>query len=190
MKDITEWTKPTEYPAGADGSGKVIPIDSQNAAIKASMDMLNHKLAEGFKSPEEEAFFLRTSLPLYISMTAFVLRKRGESYPHWISGNTPTPVGGSSLRWTGTKAEAVEIIYELVHVGVLNNGQATTLQVSRWFEQEFQIELGNASKTFQDIRNRRKETTSLALKMDKALRQYIDQLDNEDLEKNNHPRRA
>jgi hypothetical protein len=174
----------------ADETGKVIPIDSQNAIVKTAMDMLNQILAEGFKSQEEEAFFLRASLPLHISMSAFISRKREESYPHWISGDTSTTFGRSSLRWTGTKAEAVEIIYELVHVGVINNGQATIMQVAKWFEREFQIELGNVSKTFQDIRNRRKETTSFALKMDKALRQYIEQLDEEDLEKHNHSKRA
>jgi hypothetical protein len=77
-----------------------------------------------------------------------------------------------------------------VKVGVLNNGNASIMQVTRWFEQEFQIELVNVPKIFQDIRNRRKETTSLALKMDKALRQYIDQLDEEDMERNQNAKRA
>ena len=58
----------------------------------------------------------------------------------------------------------MEIIYELVHVGVLNNGQATIMQVAKWFEQEFQIKLVNVPKIFKDIRNRRKETTSLPSK--------------------------
>jgi hypothetical protein len=40
------------------------------------------------------------------------------------------------------------------------------------------------------LRNRKKETTSLALKMDKALRQYIEQLDEEELDKNNNSKRA
>jgi hypothetical protein len=174
----------------ADGSGKVVPIDSENARLKAAMDMLNQKLAEGFKSPEEEAFFLRSSLPLHILMSAFISRKRGESYPHWITGDTSLPDGRSPMRWTGTKAEAVEIIYELVHVRVLNNGQATIIQVTKWFEQEFQIDLGNVSKIFQDIRNRKKETTTLALRMDKALRQYIERLDEEEWENDIKSRRA
>jgi len=89
-----------------------------------------------------------------------------------------------------TKAEAVELIYELVKVGVLNNGNASIMQLTRWFEQEFQIELVNVPKIFQDIRNRRKETTSLALKMYKALRQYIEQPDEEEFEKNNRSKMA
>lgn len=84
----------------------------------------------------------------------------------------------------------VELFYELVKVGVLNNGNASIMQVIRWFEQEFQIELVNVPKIFQDIRNRRKETTSLALKMNKALRQYIELLDEAELEKNTKMRRA
>jgi RteC protein len=80
------------------------------------------------------------------------------------------------------KAEATELIYKMTHVGVLNHGRATILHTKNWFEQALQIELGNTSKTFQDIRNRKKETASFALKLDKALRQYIEQLDEEDLQ--------
>src|SRR4030095_7944140 len=94
----------------ADGSGKVIPIDSQSFFLKATMDMLNQKLADGFKSPEEETIFHRAALPLHISLSAFISRKRGDPYLHWISADTVTPPSRSSLRWTGTKAEAVEII--------------------------------------------------------------------------------
>jgi RteC protein len=174
----------------ADGSGKVIPISSPNAMIKAAIDVLIEKLVDGFKDPEEEAFFYHASLPLNNLMTAFISRKRGDHHPHWISVDTSIPVSRSPLRWTGTKAEAVEIIYELVHVGVINNGQATIMQVTKWFEQEFQIDLGNVSKIFQDIRNRKKETTTLALRMDKALRQYIEELDEEDLRNTFNSKRA
>jgi len=123
-------------------------------------------------------------------MSAFMLLKGEERHQHWVLVDHRAPAGQKSLRWTGTKAEAVELIYELVKVGVLNNGNASIMQVTRWFEQEFQIELVNVPKIFQDIRNRRKETTSLALKMDKALRLYIDQLDEEDMERNTKMRRA
>jgi len=151
--------------------------------------MLNQKLTNGFNNPEEEESFHRAALPLYISMSAFMLLK-GEEHPHWVLVDHRVPAGQNSLRWTGTKAEAVELIYELVKVGVLNNGNASIMQVTRWFEQEFQIELVNVPKIFQDIRNRRKETTSQALKMDKTLRQYIEQLDEEEFEKNNKSKRA
>ena len=123
-------------------------------------------------------------------MTAFISRKRGDHHPHWISVDTSILVSRSPLRWTGTKAEAVEIIYELVHVGVINNGHATIMQVTKWFGQEFQIDLGNVSKIFQDIRNRKKETATLALRMDKALRQYIEELDEEDLRNTFKDKRA
>jgi hypothetical protein len=159
----------------ADGSSKVIPIGSTKAMIKAAIDVLLEKLVNGFKDPEEEAFFYHASLPLNNLMSAFISRKPGDHHPHWISIDMSIPVSQSPLRWTGTKAEVVEIIYELV---------------TKWFEQEFQIDLGNVSKIFQDIRNRKKETTTLALRMDKALRLYIEQLDEEDLKKSFKAKRA
>jgi RteC protein len=173
-----------------DDSGKVIPINPEYVTMKAAMDLLNQKLADGFNDPEEEESFHRAALPLYISMSAFMLLKGEERHPHWVLVDHRVPVGQNALHWTGTKAEAVELIYELVKVGVLNNGSASIMQVTRWFELEFQIELVNVPKIFQDIRNRRKETTSLALKMDKALRQYIEQLDDQEMERNHNMRRA
>lgn len=192
MKDFIERIKSLLHEnTYAEGDfGKVIPIDFQHALIKAVMEELNKLLTAGFRSPEDELFFFRASLPLHISLSAFVSHKRGYPHPHWVLAHeTGFPVE-RFLRWTGTKAEAVELIYELVHVGVLNNGQATIMQVTRWFEKEFNMELGNVSKTFQDIRNRKKETTSFAAKMDKALRQYIEQLDDLDLGKNGDLKRA
>jgi RteC protein len=174
----------------ADGSGKVIPIGSPNTMIKAATDLLIQKLVYGFNDPEEEANFYQACLPLNNLMTAFISRKGRDHHPHWISTDMSIPVSQSPLRWAGTKAEAVEIIYELVHVGVINNGKATIMQVTKWFEQEFQIDLGNVSKIFQDIRNRKKEITTLALRMDKALRLYIEQLDEEDLKKSFKAKRA
>ena len=98
----------------------------------------------------------------------------------------PQPV----IVWTGTKTEAVEFIYELTHVGVFNNGKASTAQVTKWFEYTFHIDLGNVSKIFQDIRNRKKETAAFAHKLEKALLRYIDELDQEDSEKNQLQKRA
>ncbi len=193
MKDITNQLKvvPTEHPDSASGTGKLIAIDSQNILFKSALDMLNQKLTEGFLTSEEEVVFFRAALPLCISLSGFISRRGGGPHPHWISAKPVIPDNERPVKWTGSKAEAVELIYELVKVGVLNNGQITIRQLTRWFEQEFQIELSNVYKYFQDIRNRRKETTSLAIKMDKVLRLYIDQLDDEEeIEKNNNSKRA
>jgi RteC protein len=192
MKNFTEQIKALMIACldGMEDAGKVIPIDLQNRLMKAAMDMLNQKLTDGFVTPEEEAGFFRAALPLYISLSGFISRQGEESHPHWISGDPVLPGVGRPLLWTGTKAEAVELIYELVTVGVFNNGRTTIMQLTRWFEKEFQIEIRNVPKIFQEIRNRRKETTFLALKMDKALREYIDQLDNEEEERNGNWRRA
>src|ERR1700712_1011061 len=136
MKNLTNRLEvvPTGDPESASETGKLIPIDSRNSLMKSAMDMLNQKLMEGFLTPEEEAGFFRAALPLCISLTGFISRRGGEPHPHWISRKPELQDSERLIRWTGSKAEAVELIYELVKVGVINNGQITIMKLTRWFE--------------------------------------------------------
>lgn len=61
----------------------------------------------------------------------------------------------SGLKWTGSKAALVELIYALQAVGVFNNGAADVKQVATCFQELFDIQLGNYYDTFQQIRMRK-----------------------------------
>lgn len=174
----------------AGGPGVPSTADHRAILIKACAGILNEKLVEGFSTPEEELDFFRVCTPLFISLSGFMARKTHKPYPHWISTDSKVPEIRPVLEWTGSKTDATELIYELIHTGVLNHGRATLSQTSNWFENMFKIDLGNLTKTFQEIRNRKKETTSFALRLDKALLRYIDQLDEEDELNNSNSRRA
>ncbi|HEY1870617.1 MAG TPA: RteC domain-containing protein [Chitinophagaceae bacterium] len=65
------------------------------------------------------------------------------------------------VQWTGSRAGMVELIYALQSSGVLNNGQIEIKELAEMFEKLFGMKLGNYYHTFNEIRLRKKNRTSL-----------------------------
>lgn len=84
---------------------------------------------------------------------------------HKASGD----VTGSSLTWTGSKADLIELIYALETVGAINKGAADIKEIARRFETLFNISLGNFYRQFLDIRLRKKEKTTFLNQMKEKL---------------------
>jgi hypothetical protein len=58
------------------------------------------------------------------------------------------------LEWTGPKTGMVELIYGLAQAGTFNHGKADHKDIAGYFEQVFNVSLGNFYKTFEKIRMR------------------------------------
>lgn len=86
----------------------------------------------------------------YISATIKKIHQ-GES-----SGTTIHDV---ALQWTDTKAGLIELLYGLHEKGCFNNGKSDLKQVVQLFEVACKVDLGNYSRTFQEIRIRKKNKT-------------------------------
>lgn len=65
------------------------------------------------------------------------------------------------VQWTGSRAGMVELIYALQSSGVLNNGQIEIKELAEIFEKLFGMKLGNYYHTFNEIRLRKNNRTSL-----------------------------
>ena len=83
----------------------------------------------------------------------------------------------SCLKWTGSKAALVELIYALQTVGVFNNGVADVKQIASYFEELFDVELGNYYDTFQQIRIRKVNQTKFLDMMKDKLVLRIEDID-------------
>ncbi|HVB04211.1 MAG TPA: RteC domain-containing protein [Chitinophagaceae bacterium] len=68
------------------------------------------------------------------------------------------PLG--KLKWTGSKAALVELIYSLQSSGVFNQATADIKQIASHFEFLFQVDLGGYYRTFQELRFRKKNRTA------------------------------
>lgn len=61
----------------------------------------------------------------------------------------------ASLTWTGSKTDLIELIYALQASGVFNQSSADVKQIATYFENAFNVTLGNFYRIFQDIRIRK-----------------------------------
>lgn len=86
---------------------------------------------------------------------------------------TDFPDKHSSLAWTGTKTDLVELIYALQSVDAINNGKADLRQIADSFESVFNISLGNYYRRFQEIRLRKNGKTNFLDDLQKLLLNFL-----------------
>jgi len=84
--------------------------------------------------------------------------------------------GKSQLRWTGKQIDLIELGYGLKETGSLNNGKASLKDIFDFFEESFEINLGNTSRLFQDIIGRKTGNTIYLDLMRVKLHQRIDDI--------------
>jgi hypothetical protein len=82
-----------------------------------------------------------------------------------------------NLRWTGSRAGLVELIYALQSGGVINQGRASLLELVKYFETGFQVELSNFYHVFNEIRLRKKNRTVLLDDLREKIMRRMDGLD-------------
>ncbi|PRY03644.1 RteC protein [Pontibacter ummariensis] len=85
-----------------------------------------------------------------------------------------------TLRWTGPKIYLVELVYALHVSGQLNNGNIGLTEIVHQVEEFFQMSLGNVFRSFQEMRQRKKDSRIKLLDvMKERLVQRMDELDEE-----------
>ena len=71
-----------------------------------------------------------------------------------------TSLSDFSLKWTGSKSEAIEWGYGLFAAKSLNYGNATIKEIMVFIEAAFGIELGDYYRTYLSLKNRKKDRTA------------------------------
>lgn len=86
----------------------------------------------------------------------------------------------AKLTWTGSKVSLTELIYALQSEGIFNNGTADLKNIAEYFEEIFNIDLGQYRRTFLEIRlrkdNRAKFLASLQEKLIKRMEDTDDSI--------------
>lgn len=85
----------------------------------------------------------------------------------------------SPIKWTASKSDLIESIYALHSAGVFNNGKADIKEIAQYFEQTFDIDLGQNNRVFYDIRARKNNKTKFLDIIREALIKRIKNTDNE-----------
>ena len=81
------------------------------------------------------------------------------------------------LNWTGSKVAIIELIYSLHYQGVFDNGNADIRLIAKYFEDVFNINLGNFYQTFLELRNRKMNTTKFLNTLRETLMKKMDEQD-------------
>jgi hypothetical protein len=82
-----------------------------------------------------------------------------------------------ALTWTASKTDLIELIYALQSTEVLKDGEGEIKRLATAFENLFQVNLGNYSRTFQEIRLRKTGRTAFLDKLKSKLEKRMDEFD-------------
>lgn len=81
------------------------------------------------------------------------------------------------LSWTGSKTAMIELIYALNCQGVFDNGNSDIRLIAQYFEDTFNIELGNFYQTFLELRTRKINRTKFLDELRDGLLRKMDEQD-------------
>lgn len=81
------------------------------------------------------------------------------------------------LSWTGSKTAMIELIYALNCQGVFDNGNSDIRLIAQYFEDTFNIELGNFYQTFLELRTRKINRTKFLDELRDGLLKKMDEQD-------------
>ncbi len=82
----------------------------------------------------------------------------------------------SDAEWTGLRVYAVELIYALASLGVINHGKISIKELARLFEKMFNLKLDDIYRIFQDIQGRTTVRTKFLDQLKEALLKRLDDL--------------
>lgn len=80
-------------------------------------------------------------------------------------------------KWTGSKIALIELIYALHAEGVFNNGMTDLKETAKFFEETFDIDLGQFHRTFFEMRARKSERTKFLNSLRETLVRRMDEVD-------------
>lgn len=83
----------------------------------------------------------------------------------------------AKLIWTGSKVALTELLYALQTDGVFNNGTADLKDIAEYFQEIFNIDLGQYRRTFLEIRVRKDDRTKFISSLREKLLKRMDDTD-------------
>ena len=74
-----------------------------------------------------------------------------------------------SIKWTGDKANLIELAYGIWLTGQLNEGNASLNEIIRWLENSLAVKLGNFRKRFSELESRKRLSSTKFIDQMKAV---------------------
>lgn len=142
---------------------------------KASNDFYLHTIYIDFDPDFSTGYdYLAAKILAYEKLT-FLIEKLSENVEN--SNNNRIFKSDIALTWTDSKTSLIELSYALHSAGSFNNGKADIKQIIEFFQLYLRLDLGNTSRTFQEILSRKKGHTNYIDRLKATLLQKIDRID-------------
>ena len=112
--------------------------------------------------------------------TGFLVKSRSTRRELLKPNNKTVPYSiteKQAQKWTGSKVALIELIYALHAEGVFNNGTTDLKETAKFFEETFDIDLGQFHRTFFEIRARKSERTKFLNSLRDTLVKRMDEVD-------------
>lgn len=103
----------------------------------------------------------------------FLREELGKNKNHPHHENTPS----KSMQWSGSKVALTELIVALHQTKCFNGGKMDLSETVKWFETNFDIDLGNYHKTLIEIRSRKSPQTKFLHLLTENLTTYLQSFD-------------
>ncbi len=98
-----------------------------------------------------------------------------ELYKNIEKGDSLTDL--PKLNWTGSKASMIELIYALHYQGVFDNGNTDIRLIAKYFENIFNIDLGDFYHAYLELKNRKVNRTKFLDSLRDGLIRKMDEQD-------------
>lgn len=92
---------------------------------------------------------------------------------------TTPPKKESTLKWTASKVDMIELIYALHASGVFNNGRADIKEIAECFQDMLDVDLGQYNRVFYDIRSRKINKTKFLDTLKDNLKKRMNETENQ-----------
>lgn len=86
-------------------------------------------------------------------------------------------IASQKLKWTGSKSAMIELIYALYYQGIFDNGNSDIRLIAKYFEDTFNIDLGNFYQTYLELRTRKVNRTKFLDVLREGLIKKMDEQD-------------
>lgn len=84
-------------------------------------------------------------------------------------------ISRNQIKWTGNKVSLIELMYALHQSGVFNNGQSDIKAIATYFENIFNVDLGNYYRTYLELKIRQDRTKFLDSLRENFIRKIEDE---------------
>ena len=82
-----------------------------------------------------------------------------------------------NLRWTASKVGLTELVFALHHTNCFHSGNISLAETVKWFEEAFNVEMGNYHNTMAEIKSRKSNPTKFLKQLSDNLIAYIEKDD-------------